>query len=420
MDFFTSLTEWLHNFSKKMDILNINTELFFIALVLIFAFFSFFITKRYLAKGVARLIQSRKEHVWLKEIVKSDILSHAAYLMPAFVLSLGIQHYPESQVYLSRIIYAYIIANMVLLVGKGLNIFVNIYQTYEVSQKKPIKGYVQLTKIFLYGIGLVLVICKLLDTSPWGFLTGLGVVSSVLLFIFKDTILSFIASIQLISNDLIRKGDWIEFAQFDANGSVIDVALHVIKIQNFDKTVSTIPTYKFMEGSFKNWRGMFESGGRRIRRSILIDQTSIHFLTNEELDRLQKIKILKPYIDSKLQEIPTHIQGRPTVQDLNERRLTNIGTFRAYIEAYLASNPKIHKGMLCMVRQLDPTPDGIPMQIYAFTSDTNWVNHENIQSDFFDHLLAASKLFGIKIFQNPSGSDIKVELTGKKCENTVD
>lgn len=420
MDFFQLMTDWMHNIAKQAAIFSKTSDLVFVTLILAFSFLSFFITRRYLSKGVARLFRSSNEKVWLKEILKANILSHAAYLMPAFVISFGLQYYPESQVFLSRVIYAYIIANMILLIAKALNLLTNIYQSYEISQKKPIKGYVQLSKIFLYGIGIILVICKLLDTSPWGFLTGLGVVSSVLLFIFKDTILSFIASIQLISNDLIRKGDWIEFAQFDANGSVIDVALHVIKIQNFDKTISTIPTYKFMEGSFKNWRGMFDSGGRRIRRSILIDQKSIHFLTNEELERLRKIKILQPYIDSKLNEIPTHIQGRPGVEDLNERRLTNIGTFRAYIEAYLASNPKIHKEMLCMVRQLDPTPDGIPMQIYAFTSDTLWTNHENIQSDIFDHLLAASGLFGIKIFQNPSGSDIKVELTGKKCENTLD
>ena len=250
-------------------------------------------------------------------------------------------------------------------------------------------------------------VAVLIDRSPVILLSGLGAITAVLMVVFKDTLLSLAASIQLTTQELIRVGDWLEVPQFGADGDVIDVALYTITVQNWDKTISTIPTYQLVSGSFKNWRGMSESGGRRIKRSIFIDVNSIHFLSNEEVRRLSRIELLKDYIKSKEEELQTYNASIKTADEprVNQRHLTNVGTLRAYIRSYLQQHPKIHHDMTLIVRQLQPGPEGLPIEIYCFSNDTNWVNYEAIQADIFDHIFAIIPEFGLRLFQQPAGAD---------------
>jgi miniconductance mechanosensitive channel len=250
----------------------------------------------------------------------------------------------------------------------------------------------------------------MLDQSPWLLISGLGAVTAVLLLIFKDTILSFLASLHIVMYDLVRVGDWIEMPKYDADGDVIDIALHTVKVQNWDKTITTIPTYKLIEDSFKNWRGMQESGGRRIKRHLLIDQKSVKFCDEEMVERFKKIQLLSPYLNQKKEEIEVFNKEHniDTSVLINGRRMTNLGTFRAYVTAYLKGNELISKDMTFLVRQLQPTPEGLPLEIYVFSRDTAWANYEAIQADIFDHLLAAISFFDLRVFQRPSGYDLEM------------
>jgi miniconductance mechanosensitive channel len=262
----------------------------------------------------------------------------------------------------------------------------------------------------------------LLDKSPLGILGGIGALTAILILVFRDTILSLVASIQLVAEDLVRRGDWIEMPDFGADGEVIDIALHTVKVQNWDKTIITIPTYKLIDGSFQNWRGMSEAGGRRIKRSLLIDQASVRFCDDALMEKFRRIRRLEPYLEAKRKELKRANAG---VDDddglpLNHRILTNLGTFRAYIAAYLEENAKLRKDMTFMVRQLPPSPDGLPLEIYVFTNDTKWVNYEGIQADIFDHLLAAMSYFDLRVFQHPTGHDLHRLQQRSKAANPPD
>jgi miniconductance mechanosensitive channel len=254
---------------------------------------------------------------------------------------------------------------------------------------------------------VVVIVAILIDKNVAWLLSGLGAMTAVLLLIFKDTILSLVASIQISSNDLFKVGDWVEAPQFGADGDVIDIALHAVKIQNWDKTISIIPTNKLIDSTFRNWRGMSESGGRRIKRSLFIDMNSIHLCDETILQKFTRFELLREYIQQKQKEVAEHNKTHniDTSELINGRRLTNIGTFRAYIEAYLRNNSQIHPEMTFLVRQLEPTATGLPIQIYVFTNDTDWIRYEDIQADIFDHLLAVIPEFGLKIFQSPTGKD---------------
>ncbi|MCH8221760.1 MAG: mechanosensitive ion channel, partial [Proteobacteria bacterium] len=270
-------------------------------------------------------------------------------------------------------------------------------------------GYVQIAKIILYCIGAILVISTLLDRSPLLLLGSFGALTAVLMLVFRDTILSLVASVQLIGNDMVRVGDWIEMPGCSADGDVIDVALHTVKVQNWDKTITTIPTHKLISESFRNWRGMSESGGRRIKRSLLLDQNSIRFLTDEETAKFERFALLENYITTKRQELSTDntdLSGDEAAA-VNLRRLTNIGTFRAYIVSYLRGRADISDTMTFLVRQLPPGADGLPIEIYIFTNTTEWVSYEAIQADIFDHLLAIIPEFGLRVYQKPSGMDVR-------------
>ena len=252
-------------------------------------------------------------------------------------------------------------------------------------------------------------VAALIDRSPLILLSGLGAMAAVLMLIFQDTLLSLVASVQISSSDIIRVGDWIEMPQLNADGDVIDIALHTVKVQNFDKTITTIPTKRFISDPFKNWRGMQESGGRRIKRCLYLDQTSVRFLSPDEIARLQRFLLLGQYLSSKQSELLSwNTELAEAAQEpANTRRVTNIGTFRAYVELYLRQHRGINQNMTLLVRQLQPTADGLPLELYCFTNTVAWAAYEGYQSDIFDHLLAILPEFGLRVFQHPSGADMR-------------
>lgn len=290
-----------------------------------------------------------------------------------------------------------------------LNAGLVVYQHFEISKRLPLKGLAQALKIIINATGVIFVLSILFDKSPLYFISGLGALTAVLLLIFKDALLGLVAGIQLSVNSLVRKGDWIEMPKYGADGNVLEVSLTTVKVQNWDKTITSIPPYALVTDSFKNWRGMSESGGRRIKRSISLDLNSIQFVNDELYERLEKIELLQEYLSEKKKEVANHNKENKVdlTELVNGRRLTNAGTFRAYCIAYLKSNKKIHqKGMTFLVRQLAPTEKGLPIEIYVFANDVNWVNYEDIQGDIFDHLLASLNRFELKAFQLPTGGDV--------------
>ncbi len=292
----------------------------------------------------------------------------------------------------------------------------DIYDRSETSRRRPVRGYTDAAKILTYVMGGIFIISIVTDKSPWGILSVLGGFTVVLMLVFKDTILGFVANIQLTSLDMVRIGDWLEMPQQGADGDVIDVSIHTVKVQNWDKTITTIPTYKLVSDNFKNWRGMSESGGRRIKRSLFIDLSSITFCPDEMLERFSKFHMIEEYVKQKQDEISRYNREHniDTSQLINGRRQTNIGVFRAYIISYLKQHPKIHQDMTFLVRHLAPTEHGLPIQIYVFSNDQKWANYEAIQADIFDHLMAAASEFDLRLFQDPSGYDFRNMATLKK------
>src|SRR5690625_4416117 len=295
-------------------------------------------------------------------------------------------------------------------INRLLSVINDVYQTYEVSKEKPIKGYIQVVKIIVIVIGIILVIANLMGESPIILLSGLGALSAVLMLVFRDSILGLVAGVQLTSNDMVRVGDWIEMPKYGADGDVIDISLNTVMVRNFDRTITMVPSYALISDSFINWRGMQESGGRRIKRALYIDMTSIEFCTEDMIESFKGIHLLDNFIANREQEIETYNEKNDINRNnlVNGRALTNIGVFRAYISEYLQHHSGIHQEMTLMVRQLAPGENGLPLEIYAFTNSTQWTVYESVQADIFDHLFAIAGEFGLRIFQNPAGSDLKL------------
>ena len=284
---------------------------------------------------------------------------------------------------------------------------------YAEARSRPIKGYLQVTTLVAYLAAGVVIVAVLAGRSPVVFLSGLGALAAVLMLVFRDTILALVASVQIASNDMIRIGDWLSVPQAGADGEVIDIALHTVKVQNWDKTISTIPTSTFITESFRNWRGMSESGGRRIKRSLRLDMNSVRFLRDHEIEELSRRELLHDYMRESVAAITRHNEekaaGSPGVQP-EIRRLTNLGTFRIYVQKYLEAHPRTHKGMTLLTRQLAPGPEGVPIEVYCFSNDTAWASYEGFQADIFDHLIAVLPEFGLRAFQAPGGSDFRKAL----------
>lgn len=357
---------------------------------------------------------------WLprRDISLLPVAARLANIVPALIISRGIVAVPNLPEPLVTVISNVVSASIVLFIGMAisqvLTLVNQLYDRRPDALSRPVKGYIQLLKIILYGGVVLLMIAILMDESPLLLLSGLGAMAAILMLVFKDTILSLVASVQLTSNDMLRVGDWIEMPALNADGDVVDIALHTVKVQNWDKTITTIPTHRLISESFKNWRGMSDSGGRRIKRSIFIDQNGIRFLTDEEQQNLRRFQLLNSYLDRKQAELlEWNSEIEKTGRDgINRRRITNIGTFRAYVSEYLHNNPNIAQDMTLLVRQLDPTSKGLPIEIYCFTNTTSWNPYENIQSDIFDHLIAILPEFGLSSFQEPSGLDLQRGLSG--------
>jgi miniconductance mechanosensitive channel len=361
-----------------------------------------------LRKWIIRLAK-KTETIWDDILTKHRVFGRATALVPGLLIAASASLIPVWQAQLQQLAYIYMLIMGLALVNTLLDALVLIYQTYEISKERPIKGYIQVSKILFFILGGILIIAALLDRSPLGLLTGLGAMSAVLLLVFKDTLLGFIASIQMTMNDMVRIGDWIEMPRYGADGDVIDITVTTVKVQNWDRTITTIPTYSLISDSFKNWRGMAESGGRRIKRALYIDMTSVRFCDQPLLDHFDSIRLLKPYLDRKKSEIHEYNKGLNLDPDdmVNRRHLTNIGTFRAYIIEYLRSLPLINQEMTLMARQLAPTPNGLPLEVYTFSAKQEWAVYESIQSDIFDHLFAVLPEFGLRVFQSPTGHDLQ-------------
>ncbi|HAF92034.1 MAG TPA: mechanosensitive ion channel family protein [Pseudomonas sp.] len=379
------------------------------AALVLAAWVSNWIVKRILVRGLYKLLR----HARTSDIEDFGVIKRLSNIVPALVLSTGVHAVPglpEAAVTVVRnVCGGFIVLTVALALGGVLDIVNMLYQRRSDARIHPIKGYLQVVKIGLYAIATILIIATLIDRSPLILLSGLGAMAAVLMLIFQDTLLSLVASVQITSNDLIRVGDWVEMPQLNADGDVIDIALHTVKVQNWDKTITSIPTKRFISDSFKNWRGMQESGGRRIKRSLYLDQQSVHFLDAEERKRLYRFNLLEEYLVNKRKEIDewnAKLAERGQ-EPVNTRRVTNIGTFRAYVERYLRSHPGVHQRMTLLVRQLSPTADGLPLEIYCFTNTVAWAEYEAIQSDIFDHLLAILPEFGLRVFQHPSGGDMR-------------
>ncbi len=341
------------------------------------------------------------------------IAARLANVVPALIIAYGIRAVPNLPrtvtLLIGNIVAASIILFLALAIGSALSLVNQIYERRPDAANRPIKGYIQVLKILLFMGAAILIVAALMEQSPLLLLSGLGAMAAVLMLVFKDTILSLVASVQLTSNDMLRVGDWIEMPQLNADGDVIDIALHTGKVQNWDKTVTTIPTHRLIQESYKNWRGMSESGGRRIKRALLIDQNCVRFLTEDERREISNIALVHDHLDRKLSEIAAwNAQlGDAAQLPANQRRVTNIGTFRAYVLQYLRANPRIAKNMTLIVRQLAPTAQGLPLEIYCFTATTAWAEYEDIQADIFDHLLAILPEFHLRPFQVPSGIDLQ-------------
>lgn len=361
--------------------------------------------KKVLLRIAAPYLDARSDTVdrsaaWLTTVIPLLLVSRGIGLVP---------HLPEEVVNVTvNIARTMIVLSIAMAIGGALDYANELYSRRPESRSRPIKGYVQVVKIAIYFGAAILMIAVLIEQSPLLLLSGLGAMAAVLMLVFKDTILSLVASVQLSSNDMLRVGDWIEMPGMNADGDVVDIALHTVKIRNFDKTITTIPTHRLIADSFRNWRGMSESGGRRIKRALVVDQNSIRFLDDKETDDLKRFRLLDDYLASKQEEIAewNRHELSSDCDTINARRITNIGTLRAYVIAYLKSHPRIAgAGFTLMVRQLPPGPQGLPLEIYCFTDTVEWPQYEAIQADIFDHMLAILPEFGLRTFQHPSGQD---------------
>ena len=383
-----------------------NIYLSYLGLILL-SFFAYLLTRYVILRFIVRIFEKTSTDID-DILIQNGFLNRISYAIPLLIIyNFSTSFYDTSHLF-SRLVVISLLLVFLLSINSFITSINDIYSSSRYANRLSIKSYLQVLKLIINLLGVVTIIAVLSGQSPFYLLSGIGALTAVLVLVFKDTLLSFVSSIQISSNDLFKVGDWVEAPQFGADGDVIDIALHTVKIQNWDKTISIIPTHKLIDSSFKNWRGMSESGGRRIKRSINIDMNSIKFCDSRMLNRFRSFNSISDYIDTKLNEINKHnasLDGEGSL--VNGRSLTNIGTYRAYIKAYLRNHPDIHKDLTFLVRQLSPGPDGLPIEIYVFSSQTNWIEYESIQSDIFDHLLAIAAEFNLKVFQNPTGNDFR-------------
>ena len=385
-----------------------------LAVLLFIAFLADVVARRYLVRLVERLT-AKSPIDWDNTVARHGVFGHLAHLVPLVIIHFGIDLVPNVPlgVYtaIENIVLILIVWTGLRAADSFLDAAGEIFRGLPISKDRPIQGFLQLFKIFMYVAGAILIVAIAIGQSPLVLLGGFGALTAVLMLVFKDTILSVVASIQIASNDMIRVGDWVEMPGYGADGDVIEIALHTVKIQNWDKTVTTVPTSAFITDWFRNWRYMSESGGRRIKRDLSIDQSTIGFLTPAEVERFRRFELLKDYMTEKEADLTEANRPVDDADPVNARRLTNVGMLRAYIFRYLRNHPLINQEMTLLVRQREPTADGLPIQIYCFTATTDWAEYEDIQSDIFDYILAIVPEFGLRVFQHPSGEDVRTLWT---------
>ena len=363
--------------------------------------------------GMVKRHNRRRPRHWLTLLIDSNIFTLLVMMVQGAIVNVqvGLWIPRSSGVYgfLDVATRLWFTVFAMLALFAAVNIGSAVVQRTRIAQKLPVNGIAQALKLIILVIFVILIASVLMDRSPALLLSGLSAMTAVTMLIFKDPIMGFVSGLQLSGYNLLAVGDWVEMPKYNADGDVIEIGLTTVKVQNWDKTIVTIPTYALVSDSFKNWRGMAQSGGRRIKRSVYIDITSIHFLTDEEHERLSRAHLISEYLGRKSAELESynHDLGVDLTSPVNGRHLTNVGTFRAYLESYLRANPNIHKGLTIMVRQLASTAEGLPIEIYAFTSTTAWDDYERIQSDIFDHVFAVLPEFGLRAYQAPSGSDFR-------------
>lgn len=433
--FWLWLTYWVSRFRWWASVRWSDIELFLYGLLwlTVVAVLSWFIARRVILASLTHII-SRTQNEFDDVLLEKKVLSRLSHLAPAVVIHEWAPQLFRTELFTgagrtaeeaaTRSAYwtglVQDIASLYMLVVGLLTIYAVLDAVTEAYHRAkrwdvPIRGFIQATKIIVFFVIAVMILSTLTEKSPAYFFTGLGAVTAVLLLIFKDSILGLVAGIQIATNRLLSKGDWIAMPQYGADGNVLDISLNTVRVQNWDMTITTIPTYALVSQSFKNWRGMSESGGRRIKRQINIDMNTVKFCDEEMIERFRKIRHISEYIEMKRQEVASYNQELEVDDEclVNGRRLTNLGTFRAYVKAYLENHPKVHRGMTLLVRQLAPGDNGIPIELYVFSAEQAWVAYEGIQGDIFDHLIASLREFDLRVFQNPTGRDLE-QLTAPK------
>ena len=410
--FFFDITDFLlshgvsENYAHKLNVA------FGIIVLILLAYLADLVTKWIINKVISQIIR-KTETIWDDIIYEKKVFNRLSHLAPALVFYYASNHIleelPQWAGFIQDVLNIIMILIAALVAKSFLQAINEIYLTLPRAQHRSIKGYVQIGHIIIYGVATILIMSVILGKSPLKLLAGLSALAAVLILVFKDTLLGLVASVQISANNILRIGDWISMPKYDADGTVTEITLNTVKVQNWDNTISTIPTYSMVSDSFTNWRGMQESGGRRIKRHIKLDMRSVKFCTPEMLSRFKRIIYLKEYIEKKQAEIEQYNSdfGVDASIVVNGRRMTNIGVFRKYLEMYLKNHPMIHKELTFLVRQLQPDQTGLPMEIYVFSIDKNWANYESIQADIFDHILAVIPEFDLRVFQNPSGEDFR-------------
>lgn len=390
--------------------------------VVILALVSNLIAKKFILRGL-RAVAAKTRTRWDDVLVERQVFERLSHLAPALVVYVAAPILLDQSEDAAVVDYLRRFANvwMILAGARTLNALLDALVIIGLEKKstrtKPVRSYAQVVQLLVWVSAGILSVAVLMQKSPTVLLTGLGAMTAVLLLVFQDTILGFIASLRIEANEMLRVGDWVEMPKYGADGDVIEIGLHTVKIQNWDKTITTIPTHAFMSDSFKNWRGMTESGGRRIKRSLKLDMTSVRFLDEADVERLSGVKALRSYLEERTAEVEAWNQEHAVDKStpVNGRRLTNLGTFRAYVESYLRQLGPIREDMTFLVRQLAPTPEGIPLELYCFSGEQRWSQYEGIMGDIFDHLLSVLDEFGLKAFQQPSGADFRNFSRGAKA-----
>jgi len=406
-----NIEKWLVE-SFNLDaqtVVYIKTPLLILLLIAI-CFISWYLTKVFVVRTTHKIFLKTKV-TWDDILVEKRVFNKLATIIPALIIAFAapliLSDFPITAKYIQIVSDVFIVGVIVWIVNTILSVFREILSESENFKDKPITSYFQVVKILIYFIGGIFILSILLGKSPFYFLGAMGAMTAVLLLIFKDTILGFVASVQMSVYDMIRVGDWIAMPKYDADGDVVSINLNTVKVQNWDKTITTIPTYAFITDSFKNWRGMTDSGGRRIKRAIYLKVSSFKFCDEAMIEQFRNYALIKDYVNKKEEEMNLHNskQTHKEAIPVNIRRLTNIGIFRVYTEKYIRANPRINKDMTIMVRQLEPTSKGLPLEIYCFSLDKEWIAYETIISDIFDHLLTITSEFNLEVFEEPTGKD---------------